>query len=584
MARLAHSLAVLLAVLCAAVPVADAAPPDLRDVRRHVDLRFDRPVTVHRSAGAHVVWLDVETSADAASRALVPLDGAFDVRVIPLAEGRTRIALRHRRARIRVATGTGDDASWLRVGPESYARVLRRAADRARRPLAVRPRLDERADLWTEAEARLAAGDLAEARKRYERLVQERRARDLVHLRLAHVFVASGHIREARARLGGLVRKLPRTPGAALARIWDHYLATITGEAEPNPDRIEVAVIALGESPHRPFVAWQAALVLGEIGAAERGLPLLPDPRDLPEADRDALARDRTALLVQAIADAGFEGRARDVAALVLAYRSLLMDHPDGFELAAWGVEAALGIGDCRSAEGLARAWLARDLPRVDEARMVGLLGWAEASCRRTDKLEAAVTFLVRFHPDTPGLPALIRVLAAAGLRDAGYAGVRDALRRLADSAASKAIERRLLGLAIDLAIAHDAFDDATGFDARLRRSGYDDDRRKRQRALALAHLGRFADAIPLLRTVVAATTDPELRDALGYLLARCERALGRDADADAILAALSRHGTRWGTIAHLRRRERELQSLLDVAPIPRTLEGATPTQPEEAP
>ena len=352
--------------------------------------------------------------------------------------------------------------------------------------------------------------------------------------------------------------------------MWDHYLAAITGEADPDPDRVEVAVLALDRSPHRPFVAWIAALVLGEIGAPQRGLLLLPPAGAVPRAQRADLEADRRALLVAALAKATFERHTVDAAALAAVHARDFDAHPDGLHLASWGVEALVGAGDGARAEHLARATLARAPAAADEARLVALLGWAEALEGHLDKLAASVDFLARFHPDAPDLPDLVEVLAGANLRTAGYAPTVALLRRLAERAADPGIARHALAVAADLADAEGKARDVADLLERMRALGFDDEaRRNRQLARSWVDLERYADAEGLLRRVVASTTDPERRDALGYALAVAEFALGRPEDGDAILDALVRHGTRWGTIAHLLQRERELQRLLAMPATP---------------
>ena len=514
------------------------------------------------------MWIETHAPAAEVAQALRPLGPPFQARLLPLGAGHTRVILRHPTARLRAAAGTDEHAAEVWVGPESYASVLRRAAARARIPLPPVPGLGDKTAAWNEAERLLAARELERALPRYERLARLGAARDLAQLRIAHVYVASGHVREARARLEGLVRRLPRTPGAALARIWDHYLAVLAGDRSADPDVVEVAVLALDRSAYAPFVAFMAALVLDEIGSPARALAIGPTPEDLAAPYREAVARARRRFLLHALADAVFGGHARDAAMLAQAYPGELAAHPEAARAGAWAVEAWLGLADGERAEALARRLLALGPAAADEGRLVTLLAWSEALGDDFEKFAAALGFLARFHPDAPDLPALVRVFAARSYTARGYDPTFTDLARLADrSASAPAIRTVILGSLADLALAEGRAADAANTLEAVTRHGAPAPERTRQLALAFADGGRKADAIPLLRQTVAATTDPELRDALAFVLAKAEIDLDRPADGEVILADLAQHGTRWGTIARLALRERDLQRLLSQAP-----------------
>ena len=514
------------------------------------------------------MWIETDAPAAEVAHALAPLGPPFQARLLQLGAERTRVVLRHPTARLRAAAGTDEHAVEVRVGPESYASVLRRAAARARIPLPPVPDLGDKAAAWNEAERLLAAGELERALPRYERLARLGAARDLAQLRIAHVYVASGHVREARARLEGLVRRLPRTPGAALARIWDHYLAVLAGDRSADPDVVEVAVLALDRSAYAPFVAFMAALVLDEIGSPARALAIGPTPEDLAAPYREAVARARRRFLLHALADAVFVGHVRDAAMIAEAYPDELAAHPDAARAGAWAVEAWLGLADGERAEALARRLLALGPAPDDEGRIVALLAWSEALGNDFPKFAAALAFLAGFHPDAPDLTDLVRVFAARSYTVRGYDATSTDLTRLAERAAgAPPVRAVVLGALADLAVAAGRAEYAASALGAVTRGGTAVPERTRQLAAALADSGRNADAVPLLRQTVAATTDPELRDALAFVLARAEIDIGRPDDGEAILADLAQHGTRWGTIARLALRERELQRLLSQAP-----------------
>ena len=66
-----------------------------------------------------------------------------------------------------------------------------------------------------------------------------------------------------------------------------------------------------------------------------------------------------------------------------------------------------------------------------------------------------------------------------------------------------------------------------------------------------------------MLRAWIARSTDAELRDEMGYVLAMAEIEDGNRRDGEKILRTLAIHSTHWGRVARARLRERGLEQIV---------------------
>ncbi len=556
----------LLAVILLAQPVRARAPSDeLTHVHRRLVATWPARIQARLLPAARTLEIDVPLPPSEALAALGELAPPLRVTVTAL-EGGTRLRVHHPRARLRFLVTHRKRSSHLQFGPESGEVVMRRLADRAAAPLPIPPGLGPQLELWHDAEETTRAKELRQALRRWRRLAQLPEASDLAQLRIAQLFVISGHVNEALARMGALARAAPRTPGAALARIWMQHLSAVTGEREWDPEQVLLAARTVGRPGFAPYVWWTASVALADMGQPDVALVHMPDPAALPEGFRARAQADREDILALALAQAAAQGDARAVAERYLAFTEEIATHPEQPELEGLAARAFVGLGLPDRAEPLLQAALRRGLAPADEAHVVSLLARGYLERGDLPPLAEAVGFLARFHPGVPDLDELLRELALLRMEHAGTEAALDELEALIAPLPTPEPRRAALAVHADLSR-------AAGMPARelwsldrLGKLGFDDPHARRvQRAAALARVGRAAAAAPLLRRHIGTITDPERRDHLSYLLARSEAELGHDADVHRILDTLAQHGTRWGLIARATRRERALQRLVSV-------------------
>src|SRR5262249_53313466 len=151
------------------------------------------------------------------------------------------------------------------------------------RPMPEPTELGAELEVWQEAERVTMAGDLPEARRRWERLVGVPRFADLATVRIAELYVASGHVNEALSRLRGVSRGYPRSTGAALARLDVLQLEAITGLGVAAPEQVDIAVDAVERHGFGAYARLRAAAVLRELDAPALALERMPTVDTLPE-------------------------------------------------------------------------------------------------------------------------------------------------------------------------------------------------------------------------------------------------------------------------------------------------------------
>jgi len=480
----------------------------------------------------------------------------IDVRPV-LGGARARVV--HRERTVAVAAGRGPTEVVVVFGAMGEDARLRAFADAVRLPLPEPTELGANLEVWQDAERTVAAGELTEAKRRWERLLELPQLADLAALRIAELYVASGHVNEALAQLRSVSRRYPRTAGAALARLDVLHLESLLGTGHPDAEQVDVAAVIVDRPAFEPFAALRAAMVLRGLGEYELALRRLPEATRLPASWRHAATMLREDLVALAIAAPALRGDARRTAVHHLRWGERLEQHADRDRIEDVVAEAYAALGLFDRAVPLLKQRL-RALPGpVDEADVVGRLAHAYRMLGDRVRAREALQFQIAAHPRSPGLVPELRADIIALAETSGIAAARARIAELQRGTRDVRVRTALDVIAADVT-------EAWGTPAQIVQAlstmrGDDDDPTERAQAfaIALARAGRAEEAAPLLRAWIDRTAAPEARDRLTYHLASCELALGRPQDAERMLARIAIDGTRWGLVARARLRERAL-------------------------
>jgi hypothetical protein len=512
------------------------------------------------------VRIDVGLPVESLEAALRDLGDDFRVE-IDASTSQTRADVSFRAGELALVTAIRGGTWEVRFGPLGEEAVLRRLAWAARRPLPDPPDLGAHLELWQEAQARTSAGELNDARMLWEKLAGVPELQDLALLRVADLFVVSGHVREAQARYAAVSREYPRTPGGGLARIAALHLGILTGSEPAAHEQLSLAASSVTAQTYQWFAWHRAAEAMDAMDRPDLALAALP--RFVPGDAIDASLRAR--LLGRTIGLAHARGDMRTLAATARGFAAEIAEHEARDLLEELAATAYLALGLGAPASDLLRNRLRQPRDAAEEARIVFALARAAALNGDLSRWTEIVAFAAKHHARHPGATGAVRDCVVATHARLGPPAALDLLERLRPTFVDPDSRRAMAALEVDLRLA--AEDPAPLLQAlrRLEREGFDvPDVRRRQLALAWAQAGHHAVATTALRAEIGRTADPEARDELGYALATAELALGHGPDADRILEVLAGHGTRWGSIARVLRRERSLQAItqaLDVTP-----------------
>lgn len=483
--------------------------------------------------------------------------------------GGTRARIVHRERNIAVAVGRAQGRVLVAFGALGEDARLRAFADAVRLPLPEPGELGADLEVWQDAERTVATAELSEAKRRWERLADVPQLADLAMLRIAELYIVSGHVNEALAQLRAVSRRFPRSSGAALARLDVLHLEALTGTGRADPDQVDVAAAVVDRASFEPFAAVRAAMVLREIGEHELALRHLPDPATLPpQWRREATALDED-LVASTVAAPALRGDPRATAIHYLRWGARLAGHPDSDRIDDIVADAHAALGLHARAVPLLRGRL-RGMPdSVDEADIVARLAHAYRMLGDRVRAHEALDFQIAAHPGTPGLVAELRAEVIATARANGLATARARIGELRSRTTDADVHAALTTVAADIAEAWGSPAQIVQALSAMARDGWDEPEARAQAfAIALARAGRSIEAAPLLRAWIDRTADPDARDRLSYHLALCERALGHTADADRILGRIAIDGTRWGLVARARLREQTLaQTVATLAP-----------------
>ncbi|HWB77715.1 MAG TPA: hypothetical protein VG755_22265 [Nannocystaceae bacterium] len=547
------------------------ARPQLHGVERQVDLRLPLPAKAHPRVvglvGRTGVQIDVQLDEDVLDDALGSLEAPWRVATRPIVGG-TRVVIVHPLRGVSIAAGRDREGVVVAFGSDDEQFRLHVLADDIMRPMAEPEELSAELEVWQEAERVTMAGDLPEARRRWERLVDVPRFADLATVRIAELYVASGHVNEALARLRGVSRGYPRSSGAALARLDVLQLEAITGLGIAAPEQVDIAVDAIERPRFAAYARLRAAAVLRDLDAPALALQRMPENEELPTPWHVPATALREDLLALALAAPALRGDPRQSVIHWEAWSERLGAHAERAAIVDTVAAAHEQLALFDVALPLLQERLRSGPSAVDEADVVGRLAHAYRMQGDLARANEAIDFQVAAHPDAPGLVDEIHALAITTAASDGFPAARARLVELRGKTKNEPLIRALHRSEIELALgwgtpaqivqclssmpaAPEAASDPT-LDPIGRRD-------RHELAVALVRAGRHADAVGPLRGLVDRTADPQERDRLAYHLAVAELELGHEADAVRILERIAGDGTRWGLVARARLHERRL-------------------------
>lgn len=493
---------------------------------------------------------------------VAPQEGGVRIRVAHSRPGVTFAATRSG-ATLRIAYGVADEQSRLRA----FATMVRL-------PLPEPEDLGAELEVWQDAERQMAGGDLPEAKRLWERLAEVPRLADLAALRVAELYIASGHINEAMSQLRAVSRNHPRSAGAALARLDVLHLEALTGLGKPTLAQIDVAAAVIDRAGYDEFAALRSAMVLRDLGDSPAALSRMPDAAPLPEIWRSTAESLRQDLVADALIGPVLRGDPRGTA-IAWERWSAQAAHLDERDVVTNLVsEAHERLGLFETALPMLQEHLRKIVGPTDEADLVGRVAHAYRMLGDVERASFAIDFQLGAHADAPGLRAEIEALAITKCATEGLTEARAwlaaARKRATSAATSQAIDaiddELVLGWGTPAQIVHSlgSSDGSTPMTPATPDTPLAI-RNARALAVALVRVGRHAPAAEMLRNLAGRTEDPNERDRLSYYLGVAEQGLGRTADAEAIFRHISTHGTTFGQLAITRLQEQRLVNTVKV-------------------
>ncbi|MBX7081631.1 MAG: hypothetical protein K1X88_20685 [Nannocystaceae bacterium] len=547
--------------------------PSLGDVERQFTVAVALPPTMSyelRPLPGAVGLELVAAAAPAVMReAAFSCDPAFACEVGHEGEAQ-RLRIVHPSGRVAFDGAREADQLVLRFGVLDEDARLHAISGAMQQPLPEPATLGAELELWQEAERVTRQGDLAQARIRWERLAEVPTLADLAELRLAELFIVSGHVNEALARLRAVARQHPRSLGAALARLDVLQLEAITKQGKPTVEQVDVALGAMIDSGFEPFARLRAAMVLLDMGEPTAAFLRMPEVGALPPAWTEAGEALRQHLAESTFAAPALRGDPRTTAIHWAAWHEragTLTAHDAVLDVVAAAHER---LGMFEPAIELLKQRLRSAPGSLREGDIVARLAHDYRMLGDGGRAAEAAQFAATNHPAVPSLPATIAALAIVRCEREGLSGGRTELQRFRDATRDAVLSRALDAIELELALAwgtpvqivHLLTRDPQGH--AMATVAHADPvtltRHRHALAVALVRSGRYAEAAPMLRELSARSTDPLERDRLGYHLGVAELALGHAGDAAKIFAVVSEHGTSWSALAKARRHERRLE------------------------
>jgi tetratricopeptide (TPR) repeat protein len=531
--------------------------------------------------------IEIEIATEAAALA-GPLDDLGPPWIVTsqAREGGTRIRITHPSPSVVFTTQRKPEGLLVSLGVANEETRLRELGAMIRRPLPTPSDLGPELEVWHEAERALAEADLPEAKRLWERLAEVPRIADVAALRIAELYIVSGHVGEALSQLRGVARNHPRTAGAALARLDILHLETLTGVATSSLEQIDVAATVANAGELAGLVALRTAMVLHAMDLDSAALVRLPDPDAVAGPWREVALDLRRDLLALALLGPALRGDPRGTVIQWNRWKDSL-DEAAGREQLVDLVSAsheALGLFD--EALVLLQERLRTISRPADEAELIGRMIHAYRMLGDIERAAYAIEFQSMTHPSAPGLVPEIAAHAISRAARDGLGPARVWLGSVRSRAGSPVEARALEAIDAELVLAWGTpaqivqrlSPNADGEPTPLMQPHSNDPitatRHARALAVALVRTGRHAAAAPALRELAGRTADPAERDRLSYYLALAEAGLGNADDARTIHRHVASHGTFYSRLSTLRLQEERLAKAVSA------LESATGSAP----
>lgn len=525
---------------------------------------------VHRPLPGEVgVEVDLPLSQAELSTLLRALPVEYKADLTPLVDGtRLTITTRQERLRSELVPPKRKRAKtpWvLRVALVTQEQRLREFADRIRLPIPFPENLDAQLELWKEAEQATFQRKVKKAKRLWQKVGEQKKIAHLAELRIAELFLITGHINEAIARLRDVSASYPRTMGAALARLTSLQLETLTGQGNPTAEQILMAAQSGHFRRFRNFANLRASFALVALNQEELALDRFPEPDFLPEIWRPnakSLAYDA---LSRAIYRPLLAGLRADAIAQYQAWKSWVQRHPDRSIIERDIAQAYLSLGMSDKAIPLIRSQLEAFPDPRREARLVQLLvrGYHQKGSHEHE-LESLL-FLLDRHPNTPGIDEDLRAFLLGRYQSQGWDFTLATANSLLSKKSPTHWKVTLLEALCEMAMAEDRPQIVVSrMEQRMAFPPEPSLRHQADYALAMARLTPSKQAASLLRNVIGKVTASELHDRLAFALAQTEGALGDHDRQNKILDELVDKGTVWGLLARAHRRSDALQTVVD--------------------
>jgi tetratricopeptide (TPR) repeat protein len=550
------------------------------------------PAVVRRLPGALGFEIELAVPPAQVATALDAIAPPWHVDVRPLEHG-VRIRIAHPQPGVTFASAERDGELRIAFGAADEQTRLRAFAATIQMALPEPDDLGAELEAWQDAEDAVRKGDMPEAKRRWERLAAVPRLADVAGLRIAELFVVTGHINEAIAQLRGVSSRHPRSAGAALARIDILHLEALTGLGTPTTAQLDIATAVLERPTIAAFAKVRAAMVLRDLGDAQAALARMPDPATLSPTWREPAEALRQDLVALTLVGPMLGGDLRSTAihwALWSDRRGRLADEQTLTDMVAEAHEK-LGLFDV--ALPLLQERLRTAPVGAVEADLVGRVAHAYRMTSDVARASFAVEFQIETHPAAPGVVDELAALAVTRCERDGLVPTRTWLAAVRERAGTAALSRAIDAIDGELVLGwgtsaqivhrfsneiggdmlptgtHSMPTDATTTDAATK------SRHAHALAVALVRVGRHAEAADKLRALAGRSADPAERDRLAYYLAVAEQALGHEDDAMTIFGHISTHGTTFGQLAIARLQERRLATA--VAALGATTTETTP-------
>lgn len=514
------------------------------------------------------VEFDIPASSTEVQRLLHALPVEYEASMRPLVGGtRLRITPRAGRLRSKLARkGRKSERSWkLQVALVTEEQRLRELAELVRLPIPMPRELGAQLELWKEAEQATFNRQMHKARRLWEKLSEQKKISHLCHLRIAELFLMTGHVNEAIARLRDVSASFPRSTGAALARLTALHLEILTEQGSPSAEQIILASQTGHYRRFRNFANLRAAFALVAMQKEELALSRFPEPELLPKIWRQSAMDLAATAVARSIYRPLRRRQAADAVAQYEAWKHWVVRHPQRAIVERDIAQAYLDMGMSDPAIALVRRQLESFPDPRSEALLVQQLVRAYHNLQSAHEHELeSVLYLLKHHPTTPGVQSDLRALLMGRYQAQGWEFANASAKLILDKNSPVEWKITLLEALSELAMAEDRPQVViTRLEQRFAFPPEPSLRHRADYALSMAQLSPSKSAVSLLRNLITKVTASDLHDRLAFALAQTEGALGNHESKNKILDELVDNGTVWGLLARAERRSQALGTIV---------------------